>query len=202
MRSFFLSNSKYMLYSNYWFLVLLKGSLITCIKSNLKITNGSKHEVKHLISFPQIFKSPICQVTGFIDIFWCSTPSAKCAFKVIFLFLKELIVSISLVNNLEKEKAYFQPPLFLLSYYFFIFVCLSCPSASQSQSSLLLERSFPPLSHPSWWIAWQLALQMPFHTLLLELILNRSYQDYYNIKKLKNKFYIAYFIDFYWGISV
>lgn len=116
-----------MLRSNYWFLVLSKGSLITYIKSNLKIISVSKYEVEHLISFPQIFKFPfhlpsyriyrhllillkesnMCKVLGFF-----------------FSFFKELIISVTLVNNWDKEKASFQPPLPLLSHYFLISVRL------------------------------------------------------------------------------
>lgn len=38
-----------------------------------------------------------------MDIFWCSTHSEKSALKVIFSFLKELMILITLVNNLDKE---------------------------------------------------------------------------------------------------
>lgn len=68
--------------------------------------------------------------------------SKMCIQSYFLIFEGTIITSISPVTNLEK--AHFQPPLFLLSYVFF-HICMSflLISLSQSQSSLLLERSFP-----------------------------------------------------------
>lgn len=133
--------STQMLYSNYWFLVLLKDSLITCIKSNLKVIKMRKHEEEHLISFPQILKSPICQVTGFMDIFWCCTMCIQ----AIFSFLKELIISNSLTDTQEKEKADFQPPPFLLSLLLFFHTCTTfLPTPSPTPAQAPPKRPFPP----------------------------------------------------------
>lgn len=134
-----------MLYSNYWFLVLLKGSLITCIKSNLKIISVGKFEEEYLISFPQTFKSLFrLPSPSFMDTFWSST--VKRVFQAIFI-LKELIISIALAHNLAEGRAYFKPPLFLLSCYCFITVHLPVFPAHPFS---IPEGSFPPLSQPCW----------------------------------------------------
>lgn len=141
-----------MLYSNYWFLVLLKGSLITRIKSNLKIISVGKFEEEYLISFPQTFKSLFrLPSSSFMDTFWCSTPSVKCAFQVIFI-LKELIISIALVNNLDEGRAYFNHHYF---WYSVIFSYLSFLLISPSQAHGGVIPSLAPgpadVSHSAFW---------------------------------------------------